>query len=461
MTKPPADDRKPALPAGPGAPGIILLMRWLRDPLRFLDHCAQRFGGTFTLPFLPGPTVIVSGAAANEALFTDRRLSLPGEEELKTLLGERNTLLLSGREHKERRRILMPWFTGTTLADWGEDIRSMTRACLNRIVADAGKDPVNVRDLMQEITLNVMLQIVFGNHEGPRRQKLRRDVTERMLSVTRPGFVAALWQPLLQKPWWRPWTRSLKAQQACDEAFYAEMAEARANPSQARTLLNILINATTLEGDPLPDIDIRDELMTLMVAGHENTATALSWAVYWINRDPALLGELLAELDSLPADADAMSISRLPLLEAVCHETMRLYPPVMMTLLRVAEEPVEIGGHLLPVGTPIRSSIYLTHRDPVLYADPETFRPSRFLGKDLGKFSYMPFGGGGRRCLGASFAVFEMKLIIAEILRGWSLRLPDMRVRPVRRTGLLAPDTRFSVRIRERRTPDLRSRRDG
>lgn len=456
MTEGHAYERRLALPTGPSAPRLIQLLRWLRDPLGFLDQCAQRFGGIFTLPFLPGPTVIVSGGTANEVLFTDRRLSLPGEEELKTLLGERNTLLLSGREHKERRRILMPWFTGTTLADWGEDIRAMTRECLNRTVADIGKNPINVRDLMQEITLNVMLQIVFGSHEGPRRQKLRRDVTERMLSVTRPGFIAALWTPMLQKPWWGPWTRSVKAQQACDEAFYAEIANARANPTQGRTLLNILINATSLEGDPLPDRDIRDELMTLMVAGHENTATALSWAAYWIHRNPSLLGELLAELDSLPADADAIAISRLPMLEAVCHETMRLYPPVMMTLLRVAEEPIEMGDHLLPVGTPIRSSIYLTHRDPSIYADPDTFRPSRFIGKDYGKFSYMPFGGGGRRCLGASFAVFEMKLIIAEMLRGWSVRLPDRRVRPVRRTGLLAPDTRFSVRLRERRKPGLR-----
>jgi cytochrome P450 len=440
------------LPPGPALPGPVQIGWWLRDPLGFLDWAYRRHGPIFTLRQPGQPLVLVSGAEANRVLFTDKRLALPGEEELKTLLGDRNVLLLSGAEHRERRRILMPWFTGAMLSDWADAIGEMTRICMAAAVETAGARAMNVRDLMQEITLNVMLQITFGSHGGETRQRLRRDVSDRMLFSSRPGAVLALWLRPLQRRAWGPWRRALDAQASCDRAFFAEIAAAQARQGSEHTILNVLVHATTEDGAPLPDADIRDELMTLMVAGHENTATALCWALYWVNRDPALRARLEAEIAALGPDPDPIVLTKLPFLDAVCQETLRLYPPVMMTLTRVPQEPIPIGGHVIPAGAAIRSSIYLTHRDPAVYPDPERFLPERFLGEKApdNKFAFMPFGGGGRRCLGANFAVFELKIILAEIIRGWSVTLPDAPVLPVRRTGLLAPDTRFAVRASAR-----------
>ena len=445
----------PMLPPGPSLPGPVQTAWWLRDPLGFLDRAYERHGPIFTLRQPGRPLVVVSGAEANRILFTDKRLALPGEEELKTLLGDRNVLLLSGGEHRERRRILMPWFTGTMLSDWADAISRMTQVCMTKAVGEAGDRPINVRDLMQEITLNVMLQITFGSHAGDERQRLRQEVSNRMLFSSKPGALLALWLPVLQTRSWPPWRRALEAQAGCDRAFFAEIAAARARQGSEHTILNVLLNATTEDGVPLPDGDIRDELMTLMVAGHENTATALCWALYWVNRDPARLSRVQEEIASLGPDPDPIAITKLPFLDAVCQETLRLYPPVMMTLMRVPQEPIPIGGHLIPAGAVVRSSIYLTHRDPDVFPDPERFLPERFLGEGApdNKFAFMPFGGGGRRCLGANFAVFELKIILAEIVRGWSVALPAKPVRPVRRTGLLAPDTSFAVRASERAFP--------
>lgn len=442
-----------ALPPGPTSPAIVQLAAWLRDPLGFLDTMHARYGPIFTMRQPAAPLVVVSGAEATETLFTDRRFALPGDTELRSLLGERAVLLLSGREHKERRRILMPPFAGGALLAWARAIQEMTAQCMANASAPGGA--INVRNLMQEITLNVMLQIVFGAHAGERRQKLRRDVTDRMAFSSRPAALLALWIGALQTRAWPAWRRTLDSQAACDEAFFTEIEAARNTPGGEPTILSILLEATDEERRPLPDADVRDELMTMMVAGHENTATALAWALYWVNRYPEVASRLRLEIDGLGDDPDPVEVARLPYLEAVCCETLRIYPPVMMTLCRVPEEPVEIGGHVLPPKVMVRSSIYLTHRDPDVFPDPARFDPDRFLDPPKQKFAFQPFGGGGRRCIGARFAMFEMKIILAELVRGWDVALPAKPLRAVRRTGLLAPETDFSVRVRER------SRRSG
>ena len=436
------------LPPGPTSPAFFQVASWLRDPLGFLDRVRERYGPVFTMQQPDGPLVIVSGAAATETLFTDRRFALPGEHELRLLLGERAVLLLTGREHKERRRILMPPFASGALHAWARAIQTMTVQCMAEAAHASG--PINVRDLMQEITLNVMLQIVFGTHEGERRQKLRRDVSDRMLLSARPGAVLALWATGLQTRKWPAWRRTLDSQAACDEAFFAEIAAARAAPDDAPTIMRILLDATDEDGQPLPDIDIRDELMTMMVAGHENTATALCWALYWVHRHPEIAARIRDEIATLGPNPDPLEIARLPYLEAVCNETLRIYPPVMMTLCRVPEEPIEIGGHIIPAGVTVRSSIYLTHRDPEYFPDPARFDPDRFLTGTRPKFAFEPFGGGGRKCVGAGFALFEMKIILAELVRGWDVTLPAKPLRAVRRTGLLAPDIGFAVRVSPR-----------
>jgi cytochrome P450 len=188
------------------------------------------------------------------------------------------------------------------------------------------------------------------------------------------------------------------------------------------------------------DRELRDELMTLLFAGHETTATALSWALYWIHYLPEVKEKLLAEIASLGDDRDNVAINRLPYLNAVCSETLRIYPVGMLTFPRLVTEPVSLQGYNLPIGTVVIACIYLTHHRPELYPEPKKFKPERFLERQYSPYEYLPFGGGSRRCIGMALALMEMKLVLVEILSNCRLELLETQpVRAVRRGITLAP----------------------
>ena len=435
------------LPAGPKAPSFIQFIKWLRDPLGFLDRVYAQYGDVFTMRLIGmGPMVIVAEPDAIKQLFVAPEIEAPGDEELKILLGENSVLLLNGSAHKHRRRLLMPPFNGSRMTIWGNDILAMTDEKVRTLRPG---DTINVRDVMQEITLNVMLQITFGTHAGARRQKLREDVGDRMLFASKMSAVLPLWLPFL-RPVSKGWKQALAAEQACDEAFYAEIAECKARQDpEDPTVLAMLCQATEDTGELLEDVAIRDELMTLMVAGHENTAAALSWLVYWLADNPDMYARLMEEIEGAGPDADPMALAKLPYLDAICHETLRFYPPVMLTMRRVVRDPVELAGETLAPGTKVWGSIYLAHRREQTYENAYTFDPDRFLDKSRpSQNEFIPFGGGHRRCIGMAFAIYEMKLIIVAILRAFQFELLDNTpLLPKRRTGLLAPDTRFSIKL--------------
>jgi len=188
------------------------------------------------------------------------------------------------------------------------------------------------------------------------------------------------------------------------------------------------------EGAPLTDCELRDELMTLLVAGHETTATALTWALYWIHRLPEVRRKLLEEFSATAGAGDPSTIARLPYLSAVCSETLRIYPVGMLTFARVAKRSVAVGGYELPPSTLVLGSIYLAHRRPDVYPDPESFRPERFLERSFSPYEYLPFGGGARRCIGMAFAQYEMRLVLHTLLSAVSLELDGKQeAHPVRR----------------------------
>jgi len=202
----------------------------------------------------------------------------------------------------------------------------------------------------------------------------------------------------------------------------------------------MLMSARDESGEPMTDVELHDELMTLLVAGHETTATALAWTLYWIHKLPSVREKLLEELDRLGDDPDPSVIFRLPYLNAVCSEALRIYPVAMLTFPRVVKVPVSLMGYELEPETVVIGSIYLTHRREDLYPEPETFKPERFLERQFSPYEFVPFGNGSRRCIGAAFAQFEMKVALAKILSSVELRLADNReVRPVRRGLVTAP----------------------
>jgi unspecific monooxygenase len=210
-------------------------------------------------------------------------------------------------------------------------------------------------------------------------------------------------------------------------------------------------------GEPMTDVELRDELMTLLVAGHETTATSLAWALYWIHHLPEVREKLLREIDGLGENPDPSAIFRLPYLNAVCSETLRIYPVAMLVLSRVVKSPLEIGGYQFEPGTLLIPCIYLTHHREDLYPESKQFRPERFLERQFTPYEYLPFGGGNRRCIGMAFALFEMKLVLATILSRWHMELADSKpVLPVRKAILLGPSGGVQMVVRGRRSQNQR-----
>ena len=216
-------------------------------------------------------------------------------------------------------------------------------------------------------------------------------------------------------------------------------------------ILNLLLSVRDENGEGLSDLELRDELISLTIGGHETTAISLTWALYWIHKYPHIYAKIMHELDSLGGDENPMSLLKLPYLSAVCQETLRIYPPIVLTIPRVVKSPVEIMGHRLEPGTEILGSIYLAHHQEDIYPDSKQFKPERFFARQYSPYEYLPFGGGNRLCIGMALVDFEMKLVLATILRRLKLALIDGRpLYPSHRggLGLLAPPSSFSMVVR-------------
>lgn len=435
------------LPPGPATPPFRQLLQWLKDPLDYMERHHQAFGDLFLGYFLGRPAIMVSGAQGMQEMMTHPQIAAPGElnELARPLLGSNSLTLLSEPEHQARRKLLMPPFHGERLWSYGQLIREITQGEMTRWTP--GK-AFEVRIAMQEITLRVILKAVFGLRDGVRLETLKKSLVERF-EMTAKGFGSSfIFLPFLRQDWgpWSPWGRIMQKQRDCDALIYAEIAERRANPDPERIdILNLLLSAVDEAGEGLTDVELRDELMTLLFAGHETTATSLTWALYLIHQHPAVYETLMAELES--ADPDPLALYKLPYLTAVCNETLRLYGPAMLTFGRQTEAPVSLLGQEIPAGTALAGSIYLTHRDPDLYPEPERFRPERFLERNFSPYEFIPFGGGSRRCIGMALAQLEMKLILATILLGVKLehRSPSAPLKPQRRGALLAMESGFTM----------------
>jgi len=288
-----------------------------------------------------------------------------------------------------------------------------------------------------------MMKAVFGLDEGPRGQQLEPLLAAMLDETSSPYSAAMLYFPALQRNFGplTPWGNFLRRQQQIDKLLYEEIQEHREKADPSRTdILSLLMAARDEAGEPMTDVELRDELMTLLVAGHETTATALAWALYWIHKLPSVRETLLEELDSLGDDSDPSTIFRLPYLNAVCSETLRIYPVAMLTFAREVKVPLSLMGYELEPGTAVIGSIYSTHRREDLYPEPETFKPERFLERQYSAYEFLPFGGGARRCIGFAFAQFEMKVVLAKMLSRFQLTLADNReVRPTRRGLVTAP----------------------
>jgi cytochrome P450 len=371
----------------------------------------------------------------------DPRLLHAGEANIVLLpvLGSHSVLLLDDDAHMAQRKLMLPSFHGERMRGYEQTMAEVTARELRRWPAG---EPIRAWPTMQAITLEVITRTVFGVTESERVARLETALREALGWLTDPRRLAVLAVMGARRMAERGTVQ--RALQPADDLIYEEIRARRDAPDlgERDDVLSLLLQARHEDGSPMTDKELRDELMTLLVAGHETTATALAWAVEALARHPAALARLRDEVD---AGEDAY-------LDAVVKEVLRLRP-VIALVLRQLTEPMEIGGRLLPAGAKIVPSIYLIHRRPDVYEEPRAFRPERFLDNPPGTYTWIPFGGGVRRCLGASFAQVEMKIVLRELVARLDIRAAGLRPeRRVRRAVVFAPE-RGGELVVERRRP--------
>ncbi|SRR5579883_1424708 len=444
----------PKLPDGPQTPSLIQTLQWMLRPIEYMEACSKRYGDIFTLRIGPvfKPQVFVSNPQAIGQIFTTDPKQLDSGEAAGIklpILGQQSLLALEGKPHQRQRKLLTPPLHGERMLAYGELIRDITKQVTDKWQVG---EPFSVLPSMQAISFEVILKAVFGLDQGPRYEKLK-ELLIAQLNPKRPIVAALMFLfPALQRDLgsWSPWGIFLRRKQQVDELIYAEIRERKEQPGSSRNdILSLMMSARDEVGEPMTDEELRDELITMLVAGHETTATALAWALYWIHHRPEVREKLLQELDSLGENPDPNIILRSPYLNAVCSETLLLYPVAMLALNRVVKSPLGMMGYQLDPGTLVVPCIYLTHHREDLYPQAKQFKPERFLERQFSPYEYLPFGGGNRRCIGMAFALFEMKMVLATVLSTWRMELADTKpLKPVRKGALLGPQQGVQMVVR-------------
>jgi len=424
---------------------FVQTVRGILNILDYLEQDYQSYGDIYTIKFsnFP-PQVIISNPQAIQEIFTaDCKLfeSGTGNQIVLPLVGPNSLFLLDGNQHLQQRKLLMPPFHGERMKAYAQIIRNTTETVVNNWTPG---NSVIAQSTMQEISLEVILHAVFGLSEGERYQQIKPLIINMLNFFSNPLSATFLFIKPLQQDLgaWSPWGGFLRQRQRLDELVYQEI-RGRKTLSQplGEDILSLLISASDEAGQPMSDIELRDELITILLAGHETTATALAWALYWIHYIPEVREKLLQELNSIDVEnCEPAEITKLPYLNAVCCETLRIYPILFFTFPRLVQAPMQLMGYNIPKGVVLSPCIYLVHHRPDIYPEPKRFKPERFLERQFSPYEYLPFGGGNRRCIGMAFAMFEMKLVLAKVLSRYSLELAkNSPVMPVRRGVTMAP----------------------
>lgn len=356
------------------------------------------------------------------------------------LLGQNSLLLMDGERHQRERKLLMPSFHGERLQTYAQQICRITEQVASQWQVG---QPFVARSAMQQISLEVILQVVFGLSDGERYQQLKPLLIEWTNMTDSPLRSSLLFLRFLQHDWgaWTPWGQMKQRQCRIHDVLQAEIEERKLRGTDGRgDVLSLLMTARDDHGQAMTDEELRDELLTLLFAGHETTATALAWSFYQIHHRTEVREKLQHELDSLGEKNHPLAIAQLPYLTAVCQETLRMYPVLPAIFTRITRSPITIAGHSFSADTALLVSIYLVHYREDLYPEPQQFKPERFLERHYSPSEYLPFGGGNRRCLGYALAQLEMKLVLATILSNYQLALTeDKPVKLQRRGFTLAP----------------------
>jgi cytochrome P450 len=414
------------LPPGPRAPSPFQAVGWWARPTAYLERCRARFGGRFTI-HLPGqsPFVIISDPEQIKQIFQAPPDVLhPGEGAriLEPILGANSVILLDEAPHLRQRKLLLPAFHGENM----QRLSGLMAELAEREVARWPREQeFALHPRLQQLTLEIILRAVFGLERGARLDALREALTDILAFGESPLSLLPPAQRVLAGR--GPMARLERASARADELIYELIEERRVTDGNGEDVLTLLLAARDEDGSPMSSVEVRDELMTALVAGHETTASQLAWALERIAREPQVQRRLHEELDDGSDEA---------YLTATINEILRRRPVVPNAEPRLVKQPIEIGGITYQPGVVLFASAYLLHHDPTIYPDPYAFRPERFLEQAPGTYTWIPFGGGRRRCLGASFATLEMKLVLRELLSRCVLQAPPRPPESTRRRGI-------------------------
>lgn len=404
---------------------------WTR-PLAYLERCRARYGRRFTirLPLAPPFVMLADPAEVKEVFTAPADVLRPGEgaRVLEPVVGGNSVILLDGGAHMEQRKLMLPAFHGEKMAR----LTGLMEEVAEREVAAWPRGaPIELHPRTQALTLEIILRAVFGLDPGPRLDALRDRLQATLAFGDKPiSLMPPPPESLAAKVGQRigPFAKFLRLQEQADRLIFELIEERRREAGGERDdILAMLLEARHEDGSPMSEQELRDELMTLLVAGHETTASTLAWAFSRLPHHPDVMHRLGAEI----GDGDGDDY-----LTATIHETLRRRPVLPNNAPRMVAKPIEVGGWQYPEGVCLVPNAYLIHHDPAIYPDPYAFRPERFLDGSPGTYTWIPFGGGRRRCLGASFAMLEMKVVLRAVLSECDLRPAGGDVELARRRNI-------------------------
>ncbi len=433
----PAAQAQPPLPPGPANP-VLHTLRYKRDPHGHYARLAGKYGDMFTLPMIYGSLVVVAHPDGARAIFAadPEIFDNWGAKPLIPFFGRHSMAINNGERHRQIRKVVTPAVGShsSRMAAYGRPIHEIAERQME------GWKPGQVFDMAKEtraISLSVIIRTVFGVIDGP----LERQFSDAILAYVDPRVNLPFLFPWLRREFFGhgPWARFLRAQAHLNGLIYRHIDAVRNGGGSGANMLNLMLQSRYEDGSPMTDEDIRDQLVTLLVAGHETSTLGMAWALYWVHRHPEVLASLRAEIAGAGA-FDPNTVDGLPYLTAVINETLRIHP-VASDVPRVLRRPLELLGREIPAGVGVVPSAYLIHHRPELYPEPEAYRPERFLEGRYSPFEFLPFGGGARRCIGAAFSEYEMKVALFTILGRHDLRLAHGREIPYVLNGFVnAPE---------------------
>jgi cytochrome P450 len=430
------------LPPGPRQPRVAQMIGFWNRPTAFLERCRRRYGKRFTLQILGAPPfVALSEPDQLKELFTAPPDVLhPGEGAriLEPILGANSVLLLDESPHLEQRKLMLPAFHGERM----QGLAGLMLELTERELASWPRDePLALHPRLQRLTLEIILRAAFGVEQSERRALLRDKLAEVLAFAESPLSVLPPW---VQRLPIGPPGRLQRLLSDVDALVFEQIEERRSGGPGGDDILGMLLAARHEDGSPMSAQELRDELITALVAGHETTASQLAWAFERIVREPAALASLVSELDGDSGEGEVY-------LTATIQEVMRRRPVVINAEPRLAKREVQIGDWSYPRGVSLLASVWLVHHDAENYSDPYAFRPERFLERPPGTYTWIPFGGGRRRCLGASFAMLEMKTVLRAVLERCEIRPVTTRPEAARRRSItISPAEGATVILHDR-----------